>query len=252
MGDSEARPHPDEWRGDTLDRDKEGLRALVPRDRLRRVKDHHGRPAGDDHPDAAVKIGLPRWWVPRAARGIAPRNFFELVAAPGPIPPPIDSTSNPRIIPMAGPGPTLGGGFNLDTGYFERAGNVYHFGVVTDSGESFLNVVNNESIYGCNLDPEDPLVPECGPEWQPPDSIGDFPEKECRVSGGDPVRPGCPENVFGNLVVMDAMGENLVCKYTTPAGQNEELFTPVYVDGNARARHPPTSPFRLTNLGEQT
>ena len=30
---------------------------------------------------------------------------------------------------------------------------------------------------------------------------------------------------------MDAMGENLVCKYTTPETAPEELFTPIYVDG---------------------
>lgn len=127
----------------------------------------------------------------------------------------LDMFGSPPGIPMDSnlPGPGLRGGFNLDSGYFRKGGKVYHFSTYADLGEGFRVMVPGDPLY-------DPVT---------------YPDGECSVAPG-PTRPGCPEDPFGNLVVIDAMGQNVVCKYTTPVGQNEELFTTFHVDGLLIAR----------------
>lgn len=97
------------------------------------------------------------------------------------------------------PGPGLNGGFNLDSGYFQKKGSVVHFGILNDFSLGMQDVANRIAPYDNGV---------------------------CYVNLVGPP-PWCPEIDYGHLVLINGDGTAELGRYSNP---NASVVSPVYLD----------------------
>lgn len=98
------------------------------------------------------------------------------------------------------PGPGIDGGFNLDSGFFETAGEVIHFGVVNDYSAGMQAVVNRVPPYNDGI---------------------------CFAAGFGPPPP-CPPINFGHLVLISGDGSAELGRYSNVTAS---IYSPIHLDG---------------------
>lgn len=98
------------------------------------------------------------------------------------------------------PGPNTDGGFNLDSGYIEKAGEVIHFGILNDYSSSLQTVA---------------------------DRVPPFDDGVCFLAGFGGF-PECPGTSDGQLVLIKGDGAAELGRYSN---ENAAIFSPIHLDG---------------------
>ena len=121
----------------------------------------------------------------------------------------IANTSDPNILAV---GNGIDGGYNLDSGYFEKNGNIIHFGTIADYSDSMETVATDTNLY---------------------------PDSNCVIGGfGVPGVP-CPLLDFGRLILISGDGDHEIGRYSVASNH---LFTPTYLDDMIIMRASPNEP----------
>lgn len=97
------------------------------------------------------------------------------------------------------PGPSVDGGFNLDSGYIENGGAVIHFGILNDYSVGLTAVADGKAP---------------------------FLDRVCFIAGFGGF-PECPSIDFGHLVLINGNGTEELGRYSNP---NAPIFSPVHLD----------------------
>jgi len=108
-------------------------------------------------------------------------------------------------------GPSVDGGYNLDSGYYKKGNRTIHFGILTDYTSGLIDVFNQ--------------VPPYDGRGAPRPSAGYIPGT-CFIAGFGK-SPECPGADSGNLILIEGDGSEELGRFTHEDGQ---IFAPLYLD----------------------
>ena len=118
-------------------------------------------------------------------------------------------------------GPSVDGGYNLDSGYYKKGNRTIHFGILTDYTSGLIDVFNQ--------------VPPYDGRGAPRPSAGYVPGT-CFIAGFGK-SPECPGADSGNLILIAGDGSEELGRFTYAEAN---LFAPLYLDNMIFVHATPT------------